>query len=179
MSLSYINSLFAITTKRKCPKEVEKVICTYILTIRGKKKIVQLLQFMPTMTQCEKWEEQAVNIKRSNDIRKKTEHFTKISKSYPYSFTLFQAPVPKYLYRKRETTRDKRIVEYVNERMKLHVLEKRHQIKSYLVKKANRIDYLEDDYFDDNYFDDDYLDNLRDDDKLTLEYFVDCFPLLL
>ena len=48
MSLSYINSLFAITTKRKCPKEVEKVICTYILTIRGKKKIAQLLQFMPT-----------------------------------------------------------------------------------------------------------------------------------
>ena len=63
--------------------------------------------------------------------------------------------------------------------MKLHVLEKRHQIKSYLVKKTNLIDYLEDDYFDDDYLDDDYLDDLRDDDKLPLEYWVDCFPLLL
>ena len=176
MSLSYINSLFAITTGEKCPKEVEKVICTYILTIQRKKTITQLLQFMPTMAQCEKWEEQAVNIKRSNDIRKKTEHFAKITKSYPYLFTPFQAPVPNFPYGKRETIRDERIVEYVNERMKLHVLEKRHQIKSYLVKKANRIDYLEDDYFDDDYFDDDYLDDLRDDDKLALEYWVDCFP---
>lgn len=177
MSFSYINSLFAITTKRKCPKEVEKVICTYILTIRGKKKIAQLLQFMPTMAQCEKWEEQAVNIKRSNDIRKKTEHFAKIRKNYVYSFMPSQSPIPKYLYRKRETTRDKRIVEYVNERMKLHVLEKRHQIKSYLVKKTNRIDYLDDDYFDDDFIDDNYFYDLPDNDKLTLEDWIDFFPL--
>ena len=102
MSLSYINSLFATVTGEKCPKEVEKVICTYILTIQRKKTIVHLLQFMPTMAQCEKWEKQAVNITRSNDIRKKTEHFRKINKSYPYLFTLFQAPVPNFPYGKRK-----------------------------------------------------------------------------